>query len=129
MRYKFKQLIFMQKLTTSEEEIMQYLWELERATVSQIIEQMPEPRPPHSTISSFIRILEKKDFVSHKAYGKTHEYFPLVSKEQYSTRSVMELVRDYFDGSVNSLVSFLVKDEKVNVAELEEMLKKRTENN
>ena len=119
----------MQKLTTSEEEIMQYLWELERATVSQIIEQMPEPRPPHSTISSFIRILEKKDFVSHKAYGKTHEYFPLVSKEQYSTRSVMELVRDYFDGSVNSLVSFLVKDEKVNVAELEEMLKKRTENN
>ncbi len=114
----------MQKLTTSEEEIMQYLWELERATVSQIIEQIPEPRPPHSTISSFIRILEKKDFVSHKAYGKTHEYFPLVSKEQYSTRSIMDLVRDYFDGSVNSLVSFLVKDEKVNVQELEEILKK-----
>jgi predicted transcriptional regulator len=118
----------MQKLTTSEEEVMQYLWELERATVSQIIEQMPEPRPPHSTVSSFIRILEKKDFVSHKAYGKTHEYFPLISKEQYGSRSITDLIRDYFDGSVNSLVSFLVKDEKVNIKELEEMLSQRTGN-
>ncbi|MEY4904496.1 MAG: hypothetical protein RLZZ292_2311 [Bacteroidota bacterium] len=114
----------MQKLTNSEEEIMHYLWQLERGTVSQLIELMPDPKPPHSTVSSFIRILEKKEFVSHKAYGKTHEYFPTVSKAQYSSRSVMDLVRDYFDGSVNSLVSFLVKDEKVKTTELEALLEK-----
>ena len=112
----------MQKLTKSEEEIMQLLWQLERATVSQIIELMPEPRPPHSTVSSFIRILEKKEFVAHKAYGKTHEYFPIVTKTQYSSRSLTDLVRDYFNGSVQSLVSFLVKNEKVDMKELEEML-------
>ncbi len=103
---------------------MHYLWQLERGTVSELIALMPDPKPPHSTVSSFIRILEKKEFVSHKAYGKTHEYFPLVSKAQYSARSVMDLVRDYFDGSVNSLVSFLVKDEKVKTAELEALLEK-----
>ncbi len=113
----------MQKLTKSEEEIIQLLWQLERATVSQLIELMSEPRPPHSTVSSFIRILEKKDFVGHKSYGKTYEYFPLITKEQYSSRSLTDLVRDYFDGSMQSLVSFLVKDEKVNISELEEILK------
>ncbi len=102
---------------------MQYLWQLERGTVSELIALMPDPKPPHSTVSSFVRILEKKEFVAHKAYGKTHEYFPIVSKEQYSSRSLMDLVRDYFDGSVNSLVSFLVKDEQVDREELEEMLK------
>lgn len=108
-----------QKLTKSEEEIMQWLWQLERATVSDILAQMPEPAPPHSTVSSFIRILEKKGFVGHKAYGKTYEYFPLISKDEYSKLNINDLIRDYFDGSVKNLVSFLVKNEKIDTDELQ----------
>jgi BlaI family transcriptional regulator, penicillinase repressor len=114
----------MQKLTKSEEEIMQHVWELERCTVSEIIEKMGEPKPPHSTVSSFIRILEKKGFVDYKAYGKTHEYFPIVSKESYSKLNISDLVSNYFNGSVKNLVSFLVQEEKIDTQELEEMLKK-----
>ena len=65
----------MQKLTKAEEEMMQYIWKLQRCTVSDLLDQLGEPRPPHSSISSIVRILEKKGFVGHKAYGKTHEYF------------------------------------------------------
>lgn len=112
----------MQKLTKSEEEVMQWLWQLERATVSDIVEKIGEPRPPHSTISSFIRILEKKGFVAHKAYGKTYEYFPIISKADYGKQNISELVRDYFDGSVSNLVSFLVKNEKIDNDELQKLL-------
>jgi predicted transcriptional regulator len=114
----------MQKLTKAEEEIMQWLWQLERATVSDILDSIGEPRPPHSTVSSFIRILEKKEFVGHKAYGKTYEYFPLITKEEYSKLNISDLVRDYFDGSVNNLVSFLVKKEQIDVDELQKMIDK-----
>jgi BlaI family transcriptional regulator, penicillinase repressor len=114
----------MQKLTKAEEEIMQWLWQLERATVSDILDNIGEPRPPHSTVSSFIRILEKKEFVGHKAYGKTYEYFPLITKEEYSKLNISDLVRDYFDGSVNNLVSFLVKKEQIDMDELQKMIDK-----
>ena len=73
----------MQKLTKAEEDIMQLLWEVGRGTVSDLLDRCPEPKPPHSTVSSVVRILEKKGFVGHKAYGKTHEYFPLVEREVY----------------------------------------------
>lgn len=113
----------MNRLTKAEEEIMQYIWDLERCTVSQIIDLMPEPKPPHSSISSVVRILERKDFVDHKAYGRTYEYFPIVTKEEYSKKTVKKLLNDYFEGSVNSLVSFLVKEEKVNKDDLIRILK------
>jgi BlaI family transcriptional regulator, penicillinase repressor len=114
----------MQKLTKAEEEIMQHLWHLERATVSDILDAIGEPRPPHSTISSFIRILEKKGYVGHKAYGKTYEYFPLISKESYSSQSLSTLVADYFDGSMTNLLSFLVKNEKLDTDDLQKMIDK-----
>lgn len=114
----------MQKLTKTEEEIMQWLWQLGLVTVGQMIEAMPEPRPPHSTISSFIRILEKKGFVDHEAYGKTHAYFAVISKEEYGNRSLGDLVRDYFDGSASRLVSFLVDDKKLSADERAELLKR-----
>ena len=109
----------MQKLTSAEEEVMQYLWQLERATVSQIINEMNEPKPPHSTISSIIRILERKEAVGHKAYGRTHEYFPLITKESYSAGSIKKLASDYFGGSVKKMVSFLVQREDLSLNELE----------
>ena len=111
----------MEHLTKAEEEVMHYLWDLERATVSQMIAKMPEPKPPHSTISSIVRILERKGAVSYKAYGRTHEYFPLISKEEYSERSINRFVKDYFGGSVNKMVSFLVQKEDLNLDDLEQI--------
>lgn len=112
----------MDKLTKSEEEIMQYIWEKERCTVSDIISDLPDPKPPHSTISSIVRILEKKAYVDHKAYGRTHEYFPLISKEAYSRKSIRALVGSYFGGSMNQLVSFLVREEDLDKEDLEKIL-------
>ncbi len=113
----------MQKLTKAEEDIMQLLWEVGRGTVSDLLERCPEPKPPHSTVSSVVRILEKKAFVGHKAYGKTHEYFPLIAREAYGSRSLGDLLRNYFGGSVPRLVSHLAEEEKLSKAELEEMLR------
>lgn len=114
----------MQKLTKAEEEIMHWLWLLELATVSQLIERLPEPKPAQSTVSSFVRILEKKGFVHHEAFGKTHAYYPLVSKNEYGSRSLGDLVRDYFGGSASRLVSHLVDDEKLSAAERADLLKR-----
>ncbi len=112
----------MDKLTKAEEEIMQLFWQHGPSTVSQLIKQMDEPHPPHSTISTFVRILEKKGFVDHKAYGRTYEYFPIVEKSAYSKFSLKKLVGGYFDGSLNSLVSFLVKEEDLSLKELSKII-------
>jgi len=109
----------MQKLTKAEEEIMQLFWDKGPSLVSALIDEMPEPKPPHSSVSSIVRILEKKGFVNHKAYGKTYEYFPIISKKEYSRFSVKRLVTNYFEGSVNELVSFLVKENDLTLSELE----------
>jgi BlaI family transcriptional regulator, penicillinase repressor len=109
----------MQKLTKAEEEVMHLLWEIGRGTVSDLLDRCAEPKPPHSTISSVVRILEKKGFVNHKAYGKTHEYFPVVTKEDYGARSLGDVLRNYFDGSVSRLVSHLAEEEKLSAEKLE----------
>lgn len=116
-------MIKIKSLTRAEEEIMQYIWQLGRCTVSNIIDEMEEPRPPHSSISSIVRILERKEFVDHKTYGRTYEYYPLISKEEYSKGSVSSLIREYFDGSTQQLVSFLVAKEKTSIEELQELIK------
>jgi BlaI family transcriptional regulator, penicillinase repressor len=115
------------KLTKTEEDIMLLIWETGPCTVSVLLEKMPEPRPPHSTVSSVVRILEKKGFVGHKAYGKTYEYFPLVSREEYGQRSVSDLVSQYFGGSVSRLVSQLLDDKRLSDADRAEILKKLDE--
>lgn len=112
----------MKRLTKAEEEIMHMIWEAEACTVSQLIDKMDEPHPPHSTISSIVRILEKKGFVNHKAYGRTHEYFPIIKKEDYSKFSLKNLVSGYFEGSMNNLVSFLVKENDLSLNELSEVM-------
>jgi len=117
----------MQRLTKAEEDIMQIIWQLERCTVSDIIKELGEPKPPHSTISSVVRILEKKEFLDHKAYGRTYEYFPIITKEIYSKRTLKKLVTDYFEGSMNSLVSFLVKEKDLDVKDLNELLQQLDE--
>ena len=113
----------MKSLTKAEEEIMQSIWKLGRCTVSNIIDGMKSPKPPHSSISSIVRILERKGFVNHKAYGRTYEYFPLISKEEYSKGTVLSLIKDYFNGSTPQLVSFLVDREETSIEELQELIK------
>lgn len=107
-----------QKLTKAEEELMQMIWKSGPTTVSALIDKMEAPKPPHSTISSIIRILEKKGFLGHKAYGRTYEYFPTVDKKDYSRFSLKGLVKNYFKGSMNELVSFLIEEEDLNLKDL-----------
>ncbi len=113
----------MNKLTKAEEEVMQYLWEHGANTVRVLIDMMDEPKPPHSTISSIIRILEKKGFVNHKAYGRTYEYFPVIAKKEYSKFSIKNLVSNYFEGSMDQLVSFLIKEEELSLSDIATTLK------
>lgn len=122
----------MKKLTKAEEEIMQIIWKLGRCTVSDIRDfiqnEMGLEKPPHSTISTIVRILDdKKGFLDHKAYGRTYEYFPLVSKDDYSKSSIKRLVSDYFEGSMSNLVSFMVKEQKMDLKDLEDLVDKLNE--
>lgn len=110
------------QLTKAEEQLMQVLWELDEASVQDIINQLPEPKPAYNTVSTIIRILETKDFVSHKAKGRGHIYFPLVQKTDYSNQSLHKLVDGYFGGSFKSMVSFFVNKNDVDLKELETIL-------
>lgn len=112
----------LQQLTKVEEEVMQALWTIEKGLVRDIMNELGTPDVPHSTISSVVRILEKKGFVKHKAYGKTHEYFPAISKVEYAQNGVSNLMEKYFDSSPKQLVSFLVKNENLNTKELNEIM-------
>lgn len=113
----------MKQLTKAEEEIMQILWELQKANVSDIIGQMPEPKPAYNTVSTIVRILESKEFVDHEKRGKGYLYFPLVDKDTYSNQSMNKLMNSYFNGSFKSMVSFFVKKNDLDAKELEAILK------
>jgi BlaI family transcriptional regulator, penicillinase repressor len=110
-------------LTKAEEQIMQLLWELEKGFVKDIIERMPEPKPAYNTVSTIIRILEQKGFVDHTAYGKTHEYFPVISRTEYTRSFMKNFVRNYFKGSFQEMVSFFAREDNLSVAELDELMK------
>ncbi|MCC5945603.1 MAG: BlaI/MecI/CopY family transcriptional regulator [Bernardetiaceae bacterium] len=118
----------MKTLTKAELEVMQLLWELEKGFVKDLIAKMPSPKPSYTTVSTIVRILEKKGFVGHKSYGNTHEYHPLISKETYSEFAVKEVATKFFDGSLKSLVSFFVKKEEIDVKDLDEILKQLNQN-
>ena len=112
----------MKELTREEDQVMQLLWKLEKAFVKDIIEQMPLPKPAYNTVSTIIRILEKKGFVGHNAYGKTHEYFPLISKKEYTRSYMSNFMRNYFSGSFQEMVSFFAKEDKMSLSELDELM-------
>jgi BlaI family transcriptional regulator, penicillinase repressor len=116
------------QLTKAEEQIMQVLWVLEEATVKEVIEQLPNPKPAYNTVSTIIRILETKEFLSHKAIGRGFVYYPIIDKETYTKQSLHKLMNGYFEGSFKSLVSFFVKENDMNVKELESILKEVTKN-
>ncbi|MBN2480769.1 MAG: BlaI/MecI/CopY family transcriptional regulator [Bacteroidales bacterium] len=109
-------------LTRAEEEVMQILWEMKKGFVKNIIKKFPDPKPAYNTVSTIIRILEKKGFVAHKAFGNTFEYYPLVLKDEYRKHYVNAMMNNYFGGSFKQLASFLIDHDKLDVRELEEIL-------
>ncbi|GGG39811.1 transcriptional regulator [Bizionia arctica] len=111
------------QLTKAEEEIMQVLWQLEKANVKQIIDLLPEPKPAYNTVSTIVRILESKGFVDYEKQGKGHIYFPILKKQDYSNQSLNSLVDNYFQGSFKSMVSFFVKKNDISLQDLESVLK------
>lgn len=111
------------QLTKAEEEIMQVLWQLEEASVKDIIPVLPEPKPAYNTVSTIVRILETKEFVSHRQEGKGYVYFPLIKKAEYSNNSLNKLVENYFQGSFKNMVSFFVKKNDVDLNDVELLLK------
>jgi BlaI family penicillinase repressor len=111
------------QLTKAEEQIMQVLWDLQETSVKDVIEKLPTPKPAYNTVSTIIRILETKEFVGHKAEGRGYVYYPMIDKETYSNQSLHKIMNGYFDGSFKSMVSFFVKENNMDITELESILK------
>jgi predicted transcriptional regulator len=112
----------MQKLTNKEEEIMHILWKLEKAFVKDVLAEIKIDKPHYNTLSTIIRHLEEKGFVSYNAFGKTHQYFPIVDKEAYKERFMNTAIENYFNNSYKNVVSFFAKEEKISVDELKEII-------
>lgn len=110
------------QLTKAEEQVMQYLWDIKKGFLKDILERFPEPKPHTNTVSTILKVLKDKNFVDYEVYGRQHEYFALVSKEKYSGKSMKSLVKDYFEGSYKNAVSFLVEKNEMSVADLELLL-------
>jgi BlaI family transcriptional regulator, penicillinase repressor len=113
----------MQELTKAQEEILQILWEINEGVVTDVIDRLPEPKPAYNTVSTVIRVLEKKGYVAHKVYGKTHVYFPSVSKHEYRQHAFGGTMKTFFNNSIDQLVSFFVKQKSLSINELEELRK------
>ena len=113
----------MRELTRAEEEVMQILWKIKKGFVKDILEHFDDPKPAYNTVSTIVRILQDKGFVSHKAYGRTHQYYPLVTKDEYSKTHLKTFVKDYFSDSFKKMVSFFAKEKGITVKEMEEIMK------
>lgn len=112
----------MRELTRAEEQVMQILWGIEKGFVKDVLEKMAEPKPAYNTVSTIIRILERKGFVKHEAFGKSHKYYPVVSKDEYRSFSIKNLLSGYFGGSFTRLASFFAKEENLDAKELEKLM-------
>lgn len=108
-------------LTRAEEQIMHIFWEKGPSLVHDLLKEFPDPKPAYNTVSTIIRILEQKGFIGHKAYGRTYEYFPLISKNDYTKTYFKSFVANYFGNSYKSLASFFTAEENLSVKELEEI--------
>jgi BlaI family transcriptional regulator, penicillinase repressor len=112
----------LEKLSKSEEDLMQIVWRLGEATVGNFLEEMPEPKPPYTTLASMIKNLEKKNYLTSKRYGNVYVYQPAITAENYKKAFMGNVVQDYFKNSYKEMVSFFVKDEKISAQELKEII-------
>lgn len=112
----------MQKLTNKEEEIMHILWNLKKAFVKDVLAEIVEDKPHYNTLSTIIRNLEEKGYVSYTAYGNTHQYYPIISKEAYRKEFMNTAIENYFNNSYKNMVSFFAEEQKISAKELREIL-------
>ncbi len=119
----------MKELTKAEEQIMQVVWEAKEVFVKDVIDRLPEPKPAYNTVATFLKILEKKDFISHRKYGNIYQYFPLVDKIKYSNYSIKKIMESYFGGSFSKMVSFFVNQNDISLEEFEALKKHLEEKN
>lgn len=113
----------MKLLTPKEEEIMGFLWSKGPLFVRQMLEFYNEPRPHFNTVSTFVRILEAKGFVGHKAIGNSHQYYALISEDEFRQKTLKGIVSKYFNNSYVGVVSSLVKEEEISIDELKELIR------
>ena len=113
----------MTDLTKAEEKIMKILWDIERGFIKDIIEQYPDPKPPYNSVSTIVRVLVQKNIVGYKAYGNSHQYYPLISKEEYSKGQLSRLISDYYNNSLKQVVNFFSESKKLDEKELGEVMK------
>jgi len=113
----------MRELTKAEEQVMKILWEIDKGFVKDILEHFDEPRPAYNTVSTIVRILQEKGFVAHKAYGRTHEYYPLMTRDEYKKSHMSTFVKSYFSNSYENMVSFFTNEKKISLEEMEDIRK------
>lgn len=119
----------MEKLTNKEEVIMRVLWQLKKAFVKEVVAELPNPKPHYNTVSTIIRNMEEKGFVKHLAFGKTFQYYPAISREEYKKGFMKKTIQHYFENSYKNVVSFFAKEEKISVEELKEIISIIEKNN
>ena len=110
-------------LTKAEEKIMKILWDIEEGFINDILDQYPDPKPPYNSVSTIVRVLVQKKIIGYKAYGKSHQYHPLVSKEEYRKGQLSRLVTEYYNNSLTQVVNFFSESKKLDEAELNEVMK------
>ncbi|MDY8135961.1 BlaI/MecI/CopY family transcriptional regulator [Aquimarina sp. 2201CG5-10] len=111
----------MNELTKAEEQIMQYIWKLEKAFLKDVVEQFPEPKPAYTTISTVVRVLVKKGFLNFESFGKIRQYYATVSKEQYFKKHFKNVIGNFFSGSSSKFALFFTENEDLKLSELEEI--------
>lgn len=120
----------MKPLTKAEEQVMQVLWKLEKAFLREIVDAMPNPKPHQNTVATILKILAEKEFAAAEVLGRQHRYYPLITKQEYSGKTIRQLAKNYFEGSFSNVVSHMVRENNISVEELESLLKqiKRQQN-
>ena len=113
----------MNTLTKAEEQVMQILWDAKEGFVKELLQHFPDPKPAYNTVSTIIRILEKKGFVDHRSFGKSHQYYPLMSREQYRNERLSSLMKDYFNDSMKQVLSHFGNSGSVNMKEADEIIR------
>lgn len=113
----------MKELTRAEEEVMQILWNLEKAFVKEIIAEMPDPKPAYNTVSTIVRILETKGFVDHEEFGNSHRYFPVIAKKAYSGYRMNDMMKKYFGNSARQVVSYFANNKNISLNEADEIIR------
>ena len=112
----------MNTLTKAEEQVMQILWDEEEGFVKDLLQHFPEPKPAYNTVSTIIRILEKKGFVDHRSFGKSHQYYPLISREKYRDERFAGLMKDYFNNSMKQVLSHFGRNGSLSMKEADEII-------